>query len=68
MEILETVKREWGVLSEAPWSFVSLVFVVGLVVAGFVKYLDSTSLSGKDSTIENIKSRTVMKSRGMGEG
>jgi hypothetical protein len=37
MEILETVKREWGVLSEAPWSFVSLVFVVGLVVAGFVK-------------------------------
>ena len=54
---LETVRKELGALRAAPWSVVWLAIVVCMLTAAFVKYLDATSISGKDATIESLKAR-----------
>jgi hypothetical protein len=50
---IETISKEWA----TPWSFVTVVLVVGGVIVGFSEWIHSTEISGKNSTIEAQKAQ-----------
>jgi hypothetical protein len=55
MEPFDTFRKEWPEVSKARSSVASLVGVGVILSFGFASILYSTSLSGKDATIENLK-------------
>jgi hypothetical protein len=54
---LDIAKRVSAVVQAAPWSVLSLIVLASGLTFTFVKYIESASLSAKDSTIENLKTR-----------
>jgi hypothetical protein len=57
MEPIDTFKREWPEVVKARSSVLSLVGASVVVTFAFASLLYSTTLSGKDSTIESLNTR-----------
>ncbi len=58
MEPIDTFKKEWPEVVKARWSVLSLVVICVALTFGFATLLNNASLSGKDATIESLKTRT----------
>jgi hypothetical protein len=56
-DIIEKIRKEWAVISGAPWSFCTTVCIAGAIIYGFVTAINAASLSAKDATIENLKTQ-----------
>jgi len=58
---IETVRKEWDIISGAPWSFVTVFVAMFVLLAGgswfFVQQINSATISGKDATIEAQKAQ-----------
>jgi hypothetical protein len=57
MEPIDTFRKEWPEVVAARSSVASLVGVSAILTFGFAALLNNSVLSGKDATIENLKSR-----------
>ncbi len=60
-DFLNTIRKEWAVVSGAPWSFTAVFVAMFVLLAGgiwfFVQQINSATISGKDATIEAQKAQ-----------
>ena len=56
-DFIDTIRKEWTVISGAPWSLAAIILVVGAVIVGFSEWIHSAEISGKDATIEAQKAQ-----------
>ncbi|HTR12734.1 MAG TPA: hypothetical protein VMI72_05620 [Roseiarcus sp.] len=49
-DIIEKIRKEWTVISGAPWSLVTVVVVVGVLVYGFMNLINAASFSARDAS------------------
>jgi hypothetical protein len=54
-DFIETIQKEWAVISGAPWSFATVIVAVGVILWLFVNQINSGTISAKDATIETLK-------------
>ena len=54
---LETIQKEWPVISGAPWSFAAAVIVMGIIIVGFSEWIHQEEIAGKDYTIQEKQSQ-----------
>ena len=55
MGVLDDIRKELPIVMGAPISVAILCIIAAGIVFSFVKFLDSSSLSAKDATIETLK-------------
>jgi hypothetical protein len=56
-DIVEKIQKEWAVISGAPWSFVTVVVVLTVVIWFGTGEVNKATLSAKDATIETLKTQ-----------
>jgi hypothetical protein len=50
---VETIRKEWAVISGAPWSLATIILVVCGVVFGFSEWVHRATIDAKDATIQS---------------
>jgi hypothetical protein len=56
-DIIEKIQKEWAVIHGAPWSFFAASVVIAGAIWFFLNQINSGTISGKDATIETLKTQ-----------
>jgi hypothetical protein len=58
-DIWEKLRTEWEVIRGAPWSFISVVGVIGAAIWFFLATVNQGTISAKDATIQTLSTQVA---------